>query len=221
MRLTLTFLSLFIASSVLVTGIEAQQQRRPSPAELPTRNKAQNDQKLARRGGADSARAKLNPRSVFLRFDKNQDNRLTIDEVPVRLQFRFSTFDTDGNGKLTLRELSTEMKKQRQRIQQRGEETTAQFKNGRGSKGEIPSAADMLALFDRNFDDVLTDAEIPERLKKKFSDIDKNGDMQLDEKELVAAVERLKAAKQSKGNRFNTDSEKSKGVIPKRPPRNG
>ena len=94
-------------------------------------------------------------------------------------------------------------------------------KAGRMGKGEVPSPEDVLARLDRNFDQLLSEEEIPERMRKKFSEMDKNGDKQLDQKELVSVVERLKAAKASKGGRYDTDPEKAKGTMPKRPPRDG
>ena len=106
-----------------------------------------------------------------------------------------------------------------------GEEGAAKVKGkgraGRMGKGQVASPEDMMARLDRNFDQVLSEDEVPERMRKKFSEMDKDGDNQLDEKELVSVVERLKAAQESKGGRYDTDPEKAKGTMPKRPPRDG
>jgi hypothetical protein len=43
---------------------------------------------------------------LLRRFDKNQDNRITRDEAPDRLNSRFDRIDANGDGELTRQELA-------------------------------------------------------------------------------------------------------------------
>ena len=221
-------LIVIIAFSVFSVDLCAQEKRRKSPNEMPNAEKMQGKRNGARQRGNQQQR--FNPRQMFSRLDKNQDRVITADEVPQRLKQRMEKVDADGNGEINMQEFVSALRSQRDRLQgmmgQRGDRAKgkgdrAKGKKGMGKKGEVPSAADMLTRLDKNFDQVLSEDEIPDRMKKKFSEMDKNGDSQLDEKELISLVERMKAAKESKGNRYDTNPEKTKGQTPKRPPRDG
>ena len=224
-------LIVIIAFSVFSVDLYAQKPgRKKSSDEAPNTEKMQG--RRDRAGQRRNQQQRFNPRQMFARLDKNQDRVITSDEVPQRLKERMANVDADGNGEINMKEFATAIKKQRDRLQdmlpgQRGSRAKGQGdrakggKKGMGKKGNVPSPADMLARLDKNYDQVLSEDEVPERMKKKFSEMDKNGDQQLDEKELISVVERLKAAKESKGNRYDTDPEKSKGKTPKRPPRDG
>ena len=224
-------LILLIAFSVFSVDLCAQQGKK-SPEEMPNSEKMQRG-KRQQQGRQRRNQQRFNPRLMFSRLDKNQDNVITADEVPQRMQQRMGNVDSDGNGEITMKEFATALKNQRDRLQGamgRGDRANGESerkggkkggRKGMGKNGDVPTPEVMLNRMDRNADQVLTQDELPERMKKKFSELDKNGDNQLDQKELVSMVERLKAAKQSKGNRYDTDPEKSKGQTPKRPPRDG
>lgn len=226
-------LILIFATASFTAGASAQENPR-SPDEFPQRRHLEGARKNKNNQRRGQSQQRFNPRMIFMRLDENRDQILSSDEIPERMQQRFARADADQNGEITMKELSTAMNnmRKRQRPGQVGRDLMQDGKGnvtggGRMQKGKgkgfdrnmIPAAPELMARMDKNFDQVLSEDEVPMRMRKKFSELDKNGDQRLDEKELVSAVEHLKAMQQNKGSRYSTDPEKSKGVVPKRPPR--
>lgn len=130
-----------------------------------------------KKGGKKEGRRKRNPQQMFKRLDKNQDGKVTKDEIPERLRERFTrVFDRLGKEELTLDDFVNMAKK-------------------RGA-GQRPNAEKVFARVDQDGDGKLTLAEVPERFKGRLEKLLKdagkepNGSINLNEFKRLSRAER-------------------------------
>ena len=176
----------------------------------------------SRKNGRDGRNSRNGPRQLFRRLDKNGNKVVTESELPPRYKPAMQIVDVNNNNEITLAELSLAYRRRDGRLRSLmglpNPETPTAI--GMLKRGQVPTPEQFLDQFDRDLNRTLSETEAPIRVRKNFSEIDRDGNGQLDRRELVSVVERLKAANESKtGSRYQTDPEKSKGVMPKRPPK--
>ncbi|HID22191.1 MAG TPA: hypothetical protein EYP14_07295, partial [Planctomycetaceae bacterium] len=133
------------------------------------------------------------------KIDTNRDGRISREELEKAIS-QFDQLDTNRDGQLDLRELFGG-----------GPETGGPFRQppegsaGRGGSGRPvgPSQSDgraasdghgrpapqdrakrLIERFDQDGDGALSESEVPERLKERFADLDRNGDGKIDADEL-------------------------------------
>lgn len=150
----------------------------------------------------------------FKDLDADEDGRLSKEEL-AKLNDKFAELDENEDGLLDMRELMGPPPE--------GRFAGGQFNRGRGfgppqgrgpqvrpetpqgnpaaklSPKGGPSPEKMLKRFDKNSDGTLSQDEVNENLKKKFSKIDTNGDGAIDQDELAKMLE--KRAKKQEGKK--------------------
>jgi N-acetylneuraminic acid mutarotase len=116
----------------------------------------------------------------LLKMDRDNDGKLTKDEVGQRFSRMIERLDTDKDGFVTKAELEASAAK----------ETGAAAGGAGGGFGNPSRSANrVLEQNDADKDDALSGAEIPERLKPNVEKIDANKDGKLDKAELEAWFE--------------------------------
>ncbi|VAX41863.1 hypothetical protein MNBD_PLANCTO02-2900 [hydrothermal vent metagenome] len=103
------------------------------------------------------------PKMLFERFDKNKDGKLTLEELPERMQKHMKKlFEKAGKKEgLTLEEF------EKMRASRRAEHSARMFKK-----------------FDKNNDGKIQKTELPERIQERFDRMDANNDGVLDKEEI-------------------------------------
>jgi collagen type III alpha len=132
----------------------------------------------------------------ILGMDKNDDSKITKDELPERMQPMFSRLDTNGDGSLDKKELEAMAARMRGRGQPRG--PGAEEGAGRGAPGRAGERGGLMERFasmDKNADGKLSKDEMPERMQAMFDRLDANSDGAVDKEELGALAERLRGAR--------------------------
>ncbi len=120
-------------------------------------------------------------------FDKNNDGKVSADELPEQMRGMLRRADADGDGFVTK------------------EEAIAMSARQPGPRGVGPqddpaeALRSMLESADTNEDGKLSEAEVPEVFKRRFATIDRNQDGELDRAELAAALRMLRSG--TAGNR--------------------
>lgn len=113
-------------------------------------------------------------------LDTNKDGELSADEIK-NAAIALMKLDTNKNGKLDEAELRPE--------------PGPGGPGGRGAFGGGPGGGNpsdgMMERFDTNKDGKLTGDEIPERMRERLADIDKNDDKAVDKEELSAMFGRI------------------------------
>jgi Ca2+-binding EF-hand superfamily protein len=110
------------------------------------------------------------PADRFARLDEDENEVLTEDELPERLWDRLSSADTDGDGGITLEELTSF--------------TPDRGRHGPPHHGHGGGAA--LDRFDEDGDGLLIEDELPEELWERISAADTDGDGAISAEELDA-----------------------------------
>jgi Ca2+-binding EF-hand superfamily protein len=111
-------------------------------------------------------------------LDKNQDGKLTADELPDRLAARLKAADSNRDGAITRAELEEMLKK------------TPRAKGPAGPAGR----ADLQLMFQRadaDGDGKLSREELPSQMAERLMQADTDGDGKLSKEELTVARERL------------------------------
>ncbi len=70
--------------------------------------------------GGGGGRGGRPPMKSFSELDKNDDKKLTVDELPERMQARFDTIDTDSDGGIDAKEFATFRAEMRKRMEAGG-----------------------------------------------------------------------------------------------------
>jgi len=210
-------------------GVDSMQTRRPG-------KKRQEGQANRRR------QRQINPERLFQRFDQDQNGNVNAGELPERIRDRMMT-GADGNrdGAIDKQEFQTYVQKAMQRRgqnqgarndrnpmpqgpqgQRQGRRRQQGQRNGQpGLSFRDPENLDadkVLEKLDRDSSGDLQASELPKMMAAKLDRIDSNGDATVSRTELRSAIEKMKAKAMDAGkSRYGTDSDSSKGQIPKRP----
>lgn len=148
-------------------------------------------------------------RRLFHRLDINRNGALEAHEVPEQLFRRLSMIaDANNDGRITLEELTTAFGK-RSRNNPQSNRTVGPEKKG--------DAMAMIRRLDQDQDLRISLEEAPEWLKRRFAQLDRNGDGYLDQSELESMLTRTAENKMPK-NRTDKPSELLPFQHPKRPP---
>ena len=142
------------------------------------------------RGRAEEGPSGQNPVEeavkTYLSFDKNDDGKLTRDEVPERMQGIFERGDTDKDGVLTGDELRAMARAQQQPAGTRGGREGGQgrgdFRSGRRFDG-MRRMDPVFQALDANHDGVIDSNEIT-NAASSLRALDKNRDGQITEDEV-------------------------------------
>ncbi|NNE01102.1 MAG: hypothetical protein HKN47_27620 [Pirellulaceae bacterium] len=139
------------------------QQRRSAPPESPT------DQ-----------RRDLNSATLFADYDKDNDLKLTGDEIPADIAQVLSEVDTDGDGAVSLEELDARM--------EATSDGGAQSRPGRQQWDPDTYFAEQ----DADSDGKLTGDEISGRMASRVAQIDKDGDGSISKEEMDASIQSMR-----------------------------
>jgi collagen type III alpha len=126
-------------------------------------------------------------------MDKNEDGKITKDELPERMQNMFSRLDTDGDGSLDKKELESMATRMRGRGQPAG--PGAGQGGGRPRAGAEGGLMQRFTSMDKDGDGKLSKEEMPERMQAMFDRLDANSDGAVDKEEFGAMAERLRGAR--------------------------
>jgi Ca2+-binding EF-hand superfamily protein len=181
---------------------------------------------------------------MFQRFDQNQDGVVSAEELPERIRERMlERADSNADGGIDKNEFQAHIRKM---MQQRGQGSGAQGARGRMQRGpmkgkgqgkpegrqrqrpnppklsmrdpENMDADKIMGMLDRSGDGVLQKSELPKMMSSKLDKIDADGDEVVSQSELRSTIEKMKAKAMDAGKgRYSTDSDSSKGKVPKRP----
>ena len=161
---------------------------------------------------------------LFRRLDSDRNGELSSFELPAHLRGKIGEADEDGNGSVSKKEMAAVYRNRYQSrrnaaLQKQERERVASSKLRKISSPDSKvSPEELISMLDRNQDQLISAEEVPKRVQKNFDRLDANGDEQLDKSELVSMIERMRAKAQSV-KKYESNSELSKGRIPKRPPR--
>tara|TARA_R110002096_G_scaffold23511_6_gene74828 strand:+ start:82 stop:984 length:903 start_codon:yes stop_codon:yes gene_type:complete len=116
------------------------------------------------------------PGEMFKRADKNEDGKISQDEVPAEIWERIGRFDTDEDGAVTQKEVAAGMAS--------GMRPGGEGKGG-GQKGTPTGGSDaVISKFDKNADDKLAKDEVPAEMWDKVRKADTDADGLVSKKEL-------------------------------------
>lgn len=137
----------------------------------------------------------IDAKTFLERFDKNKDGYLTKDELPERMARLFDRSDTNGDGKLDLREIEHMLAAIRKRLgaEDKSSDATpaAKPKERLAAVADVDRAVDMiLNRMDTNKDGKISKDEARGPLAENFDKIDTNKDGFIDREELRIVVER-------------------------------
>ena len=166
---------------------------------------------------------------MFQAMDKNQDGKLTKEELPPRMQQGFNRIDANGDSVIDRQELRqlANLMRGMQGQQGRGQQGRGQRGMRRGGDGEQGQgqrrqfdAGQMLKRMDKNNDGKITKDEMPERMQERFEQLDSNGDGAVDAAEFKTAMERRMqrgGGGQGQQRKRGNGGEQKGSVKPKRP----
>ncbi len=141
-----------------------------------------------------------------MKADTDGSGTVSYEEFLAQAKERFMKMDSDNDGQIT----SAEFKALRagdsgdhQRAQKKGKagkKPKGARKGGKGKKGKDGPKGERL-LQDRNGDGAITEDDMPERAKKMFKRIDKDGNGEISTSEKEAFRDRMKKRGGKKGKR--------------------
>ncbi len=152
------------------------------------------------------------PQAAFVRFDKNDDEKLAKDEVPDGLWSRLSKADRDGDGQVSKEELKSAFAKWKERWatkKERGDKCRDRPDRGgrgagnrrerrgpgRGPGGQPwqpPKVDQVFSRLDGNKDGQLGEDEVPAAIWQHMQKADQDGDGKVSKEELKQARKRLR-----------------------------
>ena len=136
-------------------------------------------------------------RSLFERFDANEDGKLSAAELPEQMRERIMRADADGDGFVTAEEQQAAreaFRRERQARARRGPDAAGGERRGDG----------LIRMFERAdeiYDGALSAAEIPEEFRARLMESDANGDGKLTREELEAVRAQIEAHVRAQGGR--------------------
>jgi Ca2+-binding EF-hand superfamily protein len=141
----------------------------------------------------------------MMNFDKDDDGKLTKDEMPERMQSMMARFDTNKDDMIVREELVAAAKARM------GSDRPQQGRPGPEGRGGPPqrraSADQMLQRLDENKDGFISSDELPEFLKGRMESLDKNSDGKLDKSELESMASQMR----NRGGRGPGDGQPGRG----------
>lgn len=166
---------------LLVAGIAGVAVAAPSDSKSP----AASDKPTDRHPGMGPHGRGFDP---FARFDKDNDGKIILKDLPARPQQHLSTIDKNKDGTLT----REEFEQGREQLRALREKELDTNKDGKVTEEERKTAmrahfAERFAEDDKNHDGFLTADEIPGRMYEHLSVADKNQDKKLSKQEIEDA----------------------------------
>lgn len=171
--------------------------------------------------------ARADDKQLFSRIDANSDGQISSDEVQAEGKPLYSRLlrvaDKNRDGKLSKEELDAGLKPSSEKF----EMSSGAMMGGPpgGAAGGRPggdmaqSAQQMLANIDRDKNGKISESEAPPRLKANFKQLDKDGDGELDRREMGAAMMQMRPVTERPGagrpNAGKPKSEQSKSDKPR------
>jgi len=124
----------------------------------------------------------------MMNFDKNDDGKLTMDEVPERAQEMLKRADSNSDDTISREELVTAAQR-RMRPESRMVRPQAAQPPGAGDRPQQPrmTLEMLLERFDKNQDGELSGDEIPGFLSERMERVDTNSDGKISKEELSAS----------------------------------
>ena len=178
------------------------------------------DRKDPRKGSkSGQQRSKRTPEMLIERFDSDGDGKLAVTELSERMQKRLSEIDIDEDGFISAAELRTAFERRG------GKGKAGKGKGEKGKQGQKKmDPAKFFQRLDKDGDEKIALTEAPKRMQAGFAKADADEDGFLDLAELTVVVERFQAMrgdkkkgdKKVKGKRDKKDGQKP--ITPKRPP---
>ena len=189
-------------------------------------NKVDTANRKDRKKGSKSKqqRSMRTPELLIERFDSDGDGKLAVTELSGRMQKRLSKIDTDEDGFVSASELRTALEKRGGR----GGKGKGEAGKGEGEKGKQGQKkmdpAKFFQRLDKDGDEKIALTEAPKRMQAGFAKADTDGDGFLDLAELSVVMERFQAMRgdKKKGDKKvkgkRDKKDGQKPITPKRPP---
>ena len=132
---------------------------------------------------------------IFKALDKNSDGKICKEEAPERLKAAFEKIDADKDGGITPAEMKAAFIAKMKEMKAKHEAAM----KARGCKPpKMPSVADLIKKVDKDGNGKVSKEECPKEHKAGFDKVDANGDGQVCEAELKAAIiAKMKAMRES------------------------
>lgn len=159
-----------------------------------------------------------NPKKMFKRLDKNEDGKVTKDEIPEPMQKRFNRiFEKLGKEELTQEDFV--------KFAKTGPKGKGKGPSGKRGPGHHPKPEELFKKHDANKDGKLSLAEVPEKFKPRFERLleragkDSDGSVNLKEFKRVAHRPSDKGDRPRRGSREGGGPREGReGRGPHRPP---
>ena len=189
-------------------------------------NKVDTANRKDRKKGSKSKqqRSMRTPELLIERFDSDGDGKLAVTELSGRMQKRLSKIDTDEDGFVSASELRTALEKRGGR----GGKGKGEAGKGEGEKGKQGQKkmdpAKFFQRLDKDGDEKIALTEAPKRMQAGFAKADTDEDGFLDLAELSVVMERFQAMRgdKKKGDKKvkgkRDKKDGQKPITPKRPP---
>lgn len=169
-------------------------------------------------GAVGAARA--DDTQLFGRIDANSDGQISSDEVQAEGKPLYSRLlrvaDKNRDGKLSKEEFDAGLKPSSEKFEMSSGAMMGGppggTAGGRPGGDLAPNAQQMLANIDRDKNGKISESEAPPRLKASFKQFDKDGDGELDRREMGAAIMQVRpgAAKPGAGDGKRSDKRTDK-----------
>lgn len=189
-------------------------------------NKVDTANRKDRKKGSKSKqqRSMRTPELLIERFDSDGDGKLAVTELSGRMQKRLSKIDTDEDGFVSASELRTALEKRGGRGGKgKGEAEKREGEKGKQGQKKMDPAKFFQRL-DKDGDEKIALTEAPKRMQAGFAKADTDGDGFLDLAELSVVMERFQAMRgdKKKGDKKvkgkRDKKDGQKPITPKRPP---
>ena len=189
-------------------------------------NKVDTANRKDRKKGSKSKqqRSMRTPEMLIERFDTDGDGKLAVTELSGRMQKRLSKIDTDEDGFVSASELRTALEKRGGRGG-KGKGEAGKGEGGKGKQGQKKmDPAKFFQRLDKDGDEKIALTEAPKRMQAGFAKADTDGDGFLDLAELSVVMERFQAMRgdKKKGDKkvkgIRDKKDGQKPITPKRPP---
>ena len=189
-------------------------------------NKVDTANRKDRKKGSKSKqqRSMRTPELLIERFDSDGDGKLAVTELSGRMQKRLSKIDTDEDGFVSASELRTALEKRGGRGG-KGKGEAGKGEGGKGKQGQKKmDPAKFFQRLDKDGDEKIALTEAPKRMQAGFAKADTDGDGFLDLAELSVVMERFQAMRgdKKKGDKKvkgkRDKKDDQKPITPKRPP---